>query len=80
MSRSRAANTASTDPSLYQCIPRCHYTETMPRPRERRTYLLRQLPQHLERKDVPAFLCKASPDFGLEEGIEIFSLAENLIT
>jgi hypothetical protein len=52
----------------------------MPRPREHRTYRLRQLPQHLERKDIPAFLCKASPDFGREEDIEIFSLAANLIT
>jgi hypothetical protein len=52
----------------------------MPRPREQRTYRLRQLPQYLERQDVGAFLCKVSPDFGLAEDIEVFSLASNLIT
>ena len=52
----------------------------MPRSRDCRTYRLRQLPQHLERKDVSEFLCKISSDFGPEEDIEVYSLVENLIT
>lgn len=52
----------------------------MPRPRERRTYRLRQLPQHLELQDVAEFLCKVSSDFGTKEDIRVFSLASSLIT
>jgi hypothetical protein len=51
----------------------------MARPREQRTYRVRQLPQHLGRQDVARFLCKVSPDFGPQEDIEVFSLAANLI-
>jgi hypothetical protein len=52
----------------------------MLRPREQRTYRLRQLPHHLERHNVAEFLCKVSAEFNPQEDIEVFSLASNLIT
>jgi hypothetical protein len=52
----------------------------MPRPRERRTYRLRQLPQHLGLQDVAEFLCNVSSDFGVKEDIQVFSIASSLIS
>jgi hypothetical protein len=51
----------------------------MPRPREQRTYRVRQLPQYLERQEVANFICRVSAEFGPEENVEVFSLASSLI-
>ena len=52
----------------------------MPRPSERLTYRLRQLPYHLAQDEVAEFLQKVSADFGAQESITVFSLASNLLT
>ena len=51
----------------------------MPRPRERLTYRLRQLPHSLTIDNVAHFLVTASADLGPEDNIHVFSLASSLL-
>lgn len=50
----------------------------MPRPRDRLTYRLRQLPPDLTTADLGGFLERVSVDFGPQDGIHVFSLGTSL--